>query len=244
MADIKPRLAASFSQPQRHSHSHTASRRARARRRPGGARAARPRRRGLGSAGRCERPERDRERGRARSCRSGIGAPGSGAQPGAKAALISVCGTAPPAAKLCLGAALHSCRSEAVGAAPSPSPRGEPPLEPRLTMTALGNLGERGGEVQAPTFPASWGPDRGTAAPGSEFTPTRVGCGAPGRGRSGAPRVGGSDRGAPPGAPFASGRGAAPQPQPPAGLCPSPRHRTEFESVLNKGEARAPTRKR
>lgn len=120
-----------------------------------------------------------------------------------------MCGTAPPS-ELCRGAALRSSRGEEVVAAPSPSARGERPLEPLLTMTALGNLAERGGEVPAPTFPASRGPDLGTAVPGSEFTPTRGGCGAPGRSRSGAPGVGGSDRGAAPGAPLASGPGRGP----------------------------------
>lgn len=151
MADIKPRLAASFSQPQRHSHSHTASRRARARRRPGGARAARARRRGLGSAGRYERPERARQRGKARSCRSRIGAPGSGAQSAAKGVLISLSSTT-PAAERCRGAALRSYRGEEVGAAPSASPRGKPPLEPRLTMTALETWARGAGRCRLQPF--------------------------------------------------------------------------------------------
>lgn len=151
MADIKPRLAASFSQPQRHSHSHTASRRARARRRPGGARAARARRRGLGSAGRCERPERAQQRGKARSCRSRIGAPRSGAQAGAKGVLISLSSIATPAER-CRGAVLRSYRGEEVGAAPSPSPRGKPPPEPRLTMTALETWARGAGRCRSQPF--------------------------------------------------------------------------------------------
>lgn len=71
MADIKPRLAASFSQPQRHSHSHTASRRGAGTAPPGGERA----QRGHGGA-------RARQRGRAASPaepgRAGMGGGGGG----------------------------------------------------------------------------------------------------------------------------------------------------------------------
>ncbi|XP_032298935.1 transcriptional regulatory protein AlgP-like [Coturnix japonica] len=71
MADIKPRLAASFSQPQRHSHSHTASRSARAQRRPG------ERARGAGTAARAREPGESKE-----SKESGRAAPGHNARTG------------------------------------------------------------------------------------------------------------------------------------------------------------------
>lgn len=198
---------------------HGAARGERARRGHGGA--------GSGARDAASGPSGIGSAGRLGATGAGSGHRDRGRSRDQSGALISVCGTAPPA-ELCRGAALRSCRGEGVGAAPSPSPRGEPPLAPRLIVTALGNLGERGGEVPAPTFPASRGPDRGTVAPGSEFTPGTAGE---------APRAwGGSDRGAAPGAPPAPGPGPGPAAAPP--------NRTGFAAVRNKGETRAPARKR
>lgn len=94
--------------------------------------------------------------------------------------------------------------------------------------------------MPAPTFPASRGPGRRTAAPGSEFTRTREGCGAAGRGRSGAPRVEGSDRGAAPGAPLSSGPGRGPAAARRALSFPAPPNRVRVRAKYRGNTATRP----
>lgn len=173
MADIKPRLAASFSQPQRHSHSHTASRRGAGTAPPGGESA----RRGHGSAGTAARGEL-----------AAAGGGGHGAllpAPGAAAALSRPGGT---------GAAAGRATAVREEARPLP-PEGKPsPDRPAARPGTLGRRGSttrpfpspesgRGSPFRAPHSLARSLTPQGRRRWGRPFTSER---GAPTNGRSGA----------------------------------------------------------
>ncbi|XP_055563602.1 translation initiation factor IF-2-like [Falco biarmicus] len=194
MADIKPRLAASFSQPQRHSHSHTASRRGAGTAPPGGERA----QRGHGSAGSGARPSSPRPG-------SGHGAPlaGVGAQRLPAGPRLSWRGRrGGPAPRRAVGAAPLACRRVAPGKARSAPtgarrfswPRVPPPPggaacpkeeRQRLSLTASARREARGrgaGKRRPRPFRSPGGrPGVGpkdSLAPSAELTPARPGGGA------------------------------------------------------------------